>query len=181
MGRPYGVVLPAEKFFHIHTWHYNFKNTYTQSRFKKWYVIRPHLTSPYTQAIFDSRYKNATTMQKERQSKFPNISVNTVVAVGVVRGKWVTLVQSMCMMLCSMSASTRWHRPLATLWIFEFVSTDWSTQSDTSSFTLSESLVHSLWSLRLISTPSHRQSTFELCVLPLSLSQTTPHQNSVGD
>jgi len=29
--------------------------------------------------------------------------------------------------------------------------------------------------------PSHRQSTFELCVLSLSLSQTTPHQNSVGD
>ena len=128
------------------------------------------------------QYRSATTVQKERQSKFPNISVNTAAAVvGVVRGKWVTLVQSMCMMLCSMSASTRWHRPLATLWIFEFVSTDWSTQSDTSSFTLSESLVHSLWSLRLISTPSHRQSTFELCVLPLSLSQTTPHQNSVGD
>ena len=62
-----------------------------------------------------SRYKNATTVQKERQSKFPNISVNTAAAVGVSRGKWVTLVQSMCMMLCSMSASTRWHRPLATL------------------------------------------------------------------
>ena len=122
MGRPYGKVLPAEKFFHIHTWHYNFKNTYTQSRFKKWYVIRPHLTSPYTQAIFDSRYKNATTMQKERQSKFPNISVNTVVAVvGVVRGKWVTLVQSMCMMLCSMSSSTRWHLPLATLEFLKLV------------------------------------------------------------
>ena len=126
------------------------------------------------------QYKSATTVQKERQSKFPNISVNTVVAVGVVRGKWVTLVQSMCMMLCSMSSSTRWHRPLATLEFLKLVR-QVKYSCDTSSFTLSESLVHSLWSLRLISTPSHRQSTFELCVLPLSLSQTTPHQNSVGD
>ena len=36
---------------------------------------------------------------------------------------------------------------------------------DTSSFTLSEGLVLPLWSLVLISAPSHRQSTFELCVL----------------
>jgi len=36
---------------------------------------------------------------------------------------------------------------------------------DTSSFTLSRGLVHPFWSLTLISSPSHRQSTFELCVL----------------
>ena len=42
---------------------------------------------------------------------------------------------------------------------------------DTSSFTLSEGLVLPLWSLVLISTPSHRPSTFELCDLLMPLSQ----------
>ena len=42
---------------------------------------------------------------------------------------------------------------------------------DTSSFTLSERPVPSLWSLRLISSPSHRQSTPELCVLLIPLSR----------
>ena len=122
--------------------------------------------------------------------------------MGVYRGKWVTLVQSMCMMLCvvcqhrlgdtahwpplnflegipkrliaeskqqlSRTVFSRLHSRIP----IEFGSTEWCTQSDTSSFTLSESLVHSLWSLRLISTPSHRQSTFELCVLLMSLSRT---------
>ena len=53
--------------------------------------------------------------------------------------------------------------------------------SDTSSFTLSRGLVHPFWSLKLISAPSHRQSTFEPCVLRVSLVDHTPHQNSVGD
>ena len=43
---------------------------------------------------------------------------------------------------------------------------------DTSSFTLSRGLVHPFWSLRLISTPTHRQSTFELCELLVFLSRT---------
>ena len=43
---------------------------------------------------------------------------------------------------------------------------------DTSSFTLSERFVPSLKSLRLISSPSHRQSTFEPCALLMSLSRT---------
>ena len=44
--------------------------------------------------------------------------------------------------------------------------------SDTPSFTLSEWLVPTLWSLLLISAPSHRQSTFELCELLVFLSRT---------
>jgi len=52
---------------------------------------------------------------------------------------------------------------------------------DTSSFTLSRGLVHPFWSLTLISSPSHRPSTFELCDLRVSLVDHTPHQNSVGD
>ena len=43
---------------------------------------------------------------------------------------------------------------------------------DTSSFTLSRGLVLPLWSLILISAPSHRQSTFELCELLVFLSRT---------
>ena len=42
---------------------------------------------------------------------------------------------------------------------------------DTSSFTLSEGLVLPLWSLVLISAPSHRPSTFALCDLLMPLSQ----------
>ena len=43
---------------------------------------------------------------------------------------------------------------------------------DTSSFTLSKWLVPTLWSLTLISSPSHRPSTFELCELLVFLSWT---------
>ena len=43
--------------------------------------------------------------------------------------------------------------------------------SDTSSFTLSRGLVLPFWSLTLISSPSHRPSTFELCDLLMPLSQ----------
>ena len=43
---------------------------------------------------------------------------------------------------------------------------------DTSSFTLSRGLVLPFWSLTLISSPSHRPSTFELCDLRVSLSRT---------
>ena len=54
--------------------------------------------------------------------------------------------------------------------------------SDTSSFTLSEWLVPTLWSLTLISSPSHRPSTFELCLFEdCPLVEQSWHQNSVGD
>ena len=43
---------------------------------------------------------------------------------------------------------------------------------DTSSFTLSRGLVLPFWSLILISSPSHRPSTFELCDLLVFLSRT---------
>ena len=123
--------------------------------------------------------------------------------MGVCRGKWVTLIQSMCMMLCvvcqhRLGDTAHWppmnflegipkrliegvkrQQLRSTILPYlhsripiEFVATEWCTQSDTSSLTLSRSLVHSFWSLRLISTPSQRQSTFELCVLLISLSRT---------
>ena len=43
---------------------------------------------------------------------------------------------------------------------------------DYSQITMSEWLVPTLWSLRLISSPSHRPSTFELCVLLMPFSWT---------
>ena len=48
---------------------------------------------------------------------------------------------------------------------------EWCTLLRHTSFTLSRWLVRTFWSLRLISSPSHRPSTFELCDLLMPLSQ----------
>ena len=113
--------------------------------------------------------------------------------------------------VCSMSTLTRWHLLLATLWILEgipkrliegvkrqqlrstifsylhsripieFGCDRWSTLATHLPSLCLGVLFSPSDPWHSSSAPSHRQSTFELCVLPLSLSQTTPHQNSVGD
>ena len=57
--------------------------------------------------------------------------------------------------------------------VYKFVTTEWMYSSDTLPSTLSRGLVLPFWSLKLISAPSHRQSTFELCDLLMSLSRTS--------
>ena len=84
------------------------------------------------------------------------------------------------------NSSLFWHKVSILILIpsevYKFVATEWCTQSDTSSFTLSEWLVPTLWSLRLISCPvTSAVYVWTLRFLLVPLSRTHPHQNSVGD
>ena len=64
------------------------------------------------------------------------------------------------------------HRFIHNEWYISLLRQKWCTLMRHTSFTLSEWLVPTLWSLKLISAPSHRQSTFELCELLVFLSRT---------
>ena len=183
-----------------------FKNTYALSRFKKWCEITGRLICTYPQAFLRAAHHKGMQLLylKEKHSscgrccrgKWENPISDRVHDIGsmstltrwhrllatlefFLEGIFKRLIEGVKRQQLRSTVFPYLHSKIPNL---NLVATEWCTQSDTSSFTLSRGLVHPFWSLKLISCPvTSAGNVWTLRFLLVFLSRTHPHQNSVGD